>query len=210
MKKTRYWWLSMLALLPALSFAETGSDRLNTFVSTVETLSAHFTQTVTDLDGELLEEAEGEFYLSRPGQFRWDYNDPYPQEIVADGERVWFYDVDLEQITYKEQEQALSETPASLLSGDGMPEDQYDIRDVSTQDGLMWVELTPKDAESNYQQLQLGFDDNGLREMLMKDAFDQTTRLVFSAVEKNPDLAAGIFEFEVPQGVDVVGGETAE
>lgn len=209
MKKIVCSWLSTLVLIPALSFAETGTDRLNEFVETVETLSAHFTQTVTDADGQLMEEAEGEFYLSRPGQFRWDYTQPYPQEIVADGEQVWFYDVDLEQITTREQQQALSETPASLLSGEGVPEDQYDIQNVSTRDGLMWVALTPKEAESNYQQLQLGFHDDGLREMLMEDSFGQTTRLVFSDVEKNPDLDAAIFDFEAPAGVDVVG-ETAE
>lgn len=209
MKKIIYGWLITLALLPTLSVAETGTDRLDEFVNTVETLSAHFTQTVTDADDQMVEEAEGEFYLSRPGQFRWDYTSPYPQEIVADGEQVWFYDVDLEQITVREQQQALSETPASLLSGAGLPEDQYDIRDVDTRDGLMWVELTPKDAESNYRQLQLGFHDDGLREMLMKDSFDQTTRLVFSEVKKNPDLDSSVFDFEAPQGVDVVG-ETAE
>lgn len=209
MKTIFYGWFAALVLLPALSFAESGTDRLNTFVSTVETLSAHFTQTVLDSEGEVLEEAEGEFYLSRPGRFRWDYTDPYPQEIVADGERVWFYDVDLEQITTREQQQALSETPASLLSGAGLPEDQYDIRDVGSKNDLMWVELTPKDEESNYRLLQLGFDQAGLREMLMRDSFDQTTRLVFSDVEKNPTLDDGIFDFEAPEGVDVVG-ETAE
>lgn len=209
MKTIFYGWFATLALLPVLSFAESGTDRLNTFVSTVETLSAHFTQTVLDSEGEVLEEAEGEFYLSRPGRFRWDYTDPYPQEIVADGERVWFYDVDLEQITTREQQQALSETPASLLSGEGLPEDQYDLRDVGSKNDLMWVELTPKDEESNYRLLQLGFDDAGLREMLMRDSFDQTTRLVFSDVEKNSALDDGIFDFEAPEGVDVVG-ETAE
>lgn len=209
MKTIFYGWFAALALLPALSFAESGTDRLNTFVSSVETLSAHFTQTVLDSEGEVLEEAEGEFYLSRPGRFRWDYTDPYPQEIVADGERVWFYDVDLEQITIREQQQALSETPASLLSGEGLPEDQYDLRDVGRKNDLMWVELTPKDEESNYRLLQLGFDEAGLCEMLMRDSFEQTTRLVFSDVEKNSPLDDGIFDFEAPEGVDVVG-ETAE
>ena len=185
--------------------ADDAVSRLNQFVAEVSTFQAVFTQTVVDAEGNMIEEADGEFYLSRPGKFRWDYVTPYAQQIVADGQRIWFYDEDLEQITVKNQDEALADTPAGLLSGKSMPEDTYNIATIAKDDALQWVELTPKDDESNYQRVQLGFDDTGLQQMLMTDAFGQRTRLLFTEVKVNPDLDAGRFDFTPPAGVDVVG-----
>src|SRR5690606_10777364 len=113
---------------------------------------------VLDPQGNLLEQAEGEFQLKRPGQFRWDYDNPYPQQIVADGDNIWFYDQDLEQVTVKSQAETLAETPASLLSGQQIPTDKYDIRSIPSEDGLSWVRLTPKadDQEAGFQLISLG------------------------------------------------------
>ncbi|MDH5357911.1 MAG: outer membrane lipoprotein chaperone LolA [Gammaproteobacteria bacterium] len=185
--------------------ADSATEKLNVFVKTVETFKAHFNQTVLDSQGNLMEEAEGQFVLERPGKFRWDYQQPYPQHIVADGERIWFYDVDLEQVTVKSQLEALMDTPATLLSGESLPEDRYLLTDMPSDDGFSWVELIPKDIESNFQTVALAFDQHGLRQMIMKDSFDQRTRLVFSQVVTNPDLADDEFVFIPPEGVDVVG-----
>jgi len=184
---------------------EDAVSRLNQFVAEVSEFQAMFTQTVVDSEGNIVEQADGEFLLSRPGKFRWDYVTPYPQQIVADGQRIWFYDEDLEQITVKSQDETLADTPAGLLSGKSMPEDAYNITAVEKNDNLQWVELTPKDAESNFQRVQLGFDETGLQQMLMTDAFDQQTNLQFTEVKINPSLAADRFNFIPPAGVDVVG-----
>ncbi|MEX1200693.1 MAG: outer membrane lipoprotein chaperone LolA [Methylophaga sp.] len=184
---------------------EDAVSRLNQFVVEVSEFQAMFTQTVVDSEGNIIEQADGEFLLSRPGKFRWDYVTPYPQQIVADGQRIWFYDEDLEQITVKSQDETLADTPAGLLSGKSMPEDAYNITAVEKSDNLQWVELTPKDAESNFQRVQLGFDETGLQQMLMTDAFDQQTNLQFTEVKINPPLAADRFNFIPPAGVDVVG-----
>lgn len=179
--------------------------RLNQFVAEVSEFQAMFTQTVVDSEGNIIEEADGEFLLSRPGKFRWNYVTPFAQQIVADGQRIWFYDVDLEQITVKNQDETLADTPAGLLSGKSMPEDTYNITAVDKDDDLQWIELTPKDAESNYQRVQMGFDEAGLQQMLMTDAFDQRTRLQFTDVQINPEIDASRFTFTPPAGVDVVG-----
>ncbi len=184
---------------------EDAISRLNQFVAEVSEFQAMFTQTVVDSDGNIIEEADGEFLLSRPGKFRWDYVTPYAQQIVADGQRIWFYDEDLEQITVKNQDETLADTPAGLLSGKSMPEDAYNITTIDKADDLQWVELTPKDDESNYQRVQLGFNEAGLQQMLMIDAFDQQTNLHFTEVKINPSLAADRFDFIPPAGVDVVG-----
>jgi len=190
--------------LPAMAVTS-GSERLNTFVKTVMTFQAKFTQTVLDPQGQVMEKAEGLFILQRPGKFRWNYKEPYPQMIVADGKNIWFYDVDLEQVSVTPQQEALADTPATLLSGDSLPEDKYLLSELPSEDGLAWVALTPKDTESNFQTVTLAFDRQSLRQMIMKDSFDQQTRLVFTETVENPIILQDIFAFIAPEGVDVVG-----
>lgn len=196
--------LTILLSCPLLA-VESATDRLNTFVQTVATFKANFHQTVLDAQGRVMEEANGQFVLERPGKFRWDYQEPYPQHIVADGIRIWFYDVDLEQISVQPQFEALADTPATLLSGETLPQDKYLLTDIPSSDGLLWVELIPKDIESNFQTITLAFDEQGLRQMVMKDSFEQKTKLVFSQTVQNAKLAKDEFVFIPPKGVDVVG-----
>jgi outer membrane lipoprotein carrier protein len=197
--------LAGLLSVAAVQAQDDAVSRLNEFVGEVTSFQAQFSQMVLDSEGNLIEEADGEFLLSRPGKFRWDYVTPYAQQIVADGQRIWFYDEDLEQITVKNQDAALADTPAGLLSGKSMPEDAYNIRAINKDDGLQWVEMTPKDDDSSYQRVQLAFDKTGLQQMLMTDAFDQHTRLLFSEVKINPAIDDNRFDFTPPAGVDVVG-----
>lgn len=195
-----------LLVLPLSSHAEqTATERLNAFVNEVTVFQAKFEQTVLDSSGALMEQAEGDFMLSRPGKFRWNYDMPYPQQIVADGQRIWFYDEDLEQITVQSQDETLADTPAGLLSGRTLPEAEYTLTNLNSNDGLAWVELTPKQEEANYQSIRLAFNAEGLQQMVMVDAFDQRTRLRFSQVKINPTLAEDVFVFTPPEGVDVVG-----
>lgn len=195
----------LLSVAPLISAENTASDKLTIFVQTVVTFKAKFEQNVLDAKGETLEQAQGQFVLERPGKFRWDYYQPYPQHIVADGEHIWFYDVDLEQVTVKSQKEALTSTPATLLSGEILPTEKYFVSDIASDDGLSWVRLVPKDIESNFQTVSLAFEGNELRQMLMKDSFDQLTQLVFSEGQENVTLAAKEFVFIPPEGVDVVG-----
>lgn len=210
-KTSMYYVSVIISMLLSLSVfaADSATDKLNHFVKNVVTFKANFQQTVLDPQGNVMEQAEGHFVLERPGKFRWDYQQPYPQHIVADGQRIWFYDVDLEQVTVKSQKEALADTPATLLSGDTLPEDNYLLTDMPSDDGMLWVELIPRDAETSFQTIALAFDKDGLRTMIMKDSFDQRTRLVFRYVEENPVLEKDAFVFTPPAGVDVVG-ETAE
>lgn len=198
--------LALLSLFTAVAHAQgNGIEKLNQFVNKVQTFEAHFQQTVLGPDGNVIEQAEGEFQLERPGKFRWDYQQPYPQQIVADGERIWFYDVDLEQVTVKSQQEALADTPATLLSGDIVPEDKYDIQSLPSNDGLQWVQLMPREQDSNFQAVTLAFDGNTLNQMVMRDSFDQRTRLSFSQVRENPEFNNDTFAFTPPVGIDVVG-----
>ncbi len=198
--------IAALMMLPMqLLASDSATEKLNIFVQTVVTFKANFKQTVIDPAGNTMEEAQGTFALERPGKFRWDYDQPYPQHIVADGDRIWFYDVDLEQVSVQPQNEALADTPATLLSGETLPEDKYLVTDIASEDGMFWVELSPKDVESNFQTVTLAFDEHGLRQMIMKDSFEQRTRLVFSQPQENIELKDDEFVFIPPEGVDVVG-----
>jgi len=190
--------------LPSVA-VELGTDKLNNFVNKVMTFQAKFNQTVMDAQGRVIDESSGLFILERPGKFRWDYKTPFPQYIVADSERIWFYDVDLEQVTVKPQLETLADTPATLLSGNTKPEDKYSLSNILSDDGLFWLRLVPKEVDSNYQAITLAFDKFGLNQMVMKDSFDQKTRIVFSQTHKNKPLADDVFAFTPPTGVDVVG-----
>jgi outer membrane lipoprotein carrier protein len=206
-KKLLQYGIVVLTMLSSftLSAADSASAKLNTFVKNVVTYKANFQQTVLDQQGNVMEKAQGEFVLERPGKFRWDYQEPFPQHIVADGQRIWFYDVDLEQVTVKSQQEALTDTPATLLSGNSLPTDKYIVTDVPSEDGMLWVELVPRNVDSSFQTIALAFDQYGLRTMIMKDSFDQRTRLVFSQAQENPVLAKDTFVFTPAPGVDVVG-----
>ncbi|WP_240761764.1 outer membrane lipoprotein chaperone LolA [Nitrosococcus wardiae] len=188
--------------------AEEPGAHLAAFLEEVHSLRAEFHQTLLDEHQEPLEESEGKFFLQRPGKFRWDYHEPFSQAIVADGERIWFYDPDLEQVTVKNQKLALGETPALLLSGECLPEETFRINNLASHNHLAWVELLPRNKEATFERLLLGFDNNTLRQMELHDSFGQITRLTFSEVEVNLSLDPSLFVFTPPEGVDVMGGDS--
>jgi outer membrane lipoprotein carrier protein len=193
----------LLIALPA--FAGEALDRLQAFTDDLRSFSAEFEQTRYDENQQPVRESSGMAYLQRPGKFRWDYQEPYNQVIVADGNRLWIYDADLEQVTVRKAKQALATAPIMLLSGEAPLSEQFEMRDLGQRERLHWVELQPKVDDSDFERIFLGLDDQGLRVMELRDRFDQTTQIRFSEVRMNSDIDPSRFEFEPPEGVDVVG-----
>ncbi len=203
--KTLY--LTLLYLL--LSFnvsAGEGRVLLDKFLTETQTMSANFTQTLKASDGTLLQESTGEFYLQRPGRFRWNYNEPYPQEIVSDGEQVWIFDVDLEQVTVQQQGAKQNNTPMALLQNKQKLEDAFEIHELGSDAGLHRLELRNKKDDVDFDRIMIGLDAKGLRFLQLHDQFEQTTYISFTDLKTNPALDAAIFEFIPPEGVDVFGG----
>jgi len=196
--------LSIVALaLPA--GAEEGIDRVERYLDGLTTLSAHFSQTLLDPDGKTVQSGEGTLQIKRPGRFRWDYAPPHEQVVVADGERLWLYDPELEQVTVKALDTTLGGTPAMLLSGGGKVGDGYaPVRDYES-DGLSWVELKPRASGGDFQAVRLAFKDEELRRMELTDTLDQVTQIELSDVERNTAIADERFTFTPPPGTDVVG-----
>ena len=157
-----------------------------------------------DSKGNKVREASGTLVMQRPGKFRWDYQRPYHQLIVADGKEITIYDEDLQQATIKAMTGMIGGTPASLLSGAQPLEDNFNIAEAAPKEGLEWVELTPKLPDSGFELIRLGFDRNDLQVMEMLDSFGQTTWLRFSNMKHNIRPVPGSFVFTPPAGTDIV------
>ena len=192
--------LLLLGLCLSGARAET-PDPVQQFFDGLRTLQADFDQQVMDGNNQPLQSSQGHMWIMRPGRFRWDYETPYRQQLVADGERLWSYDEDLEQVTVQAAAEVLTATPAMLLSGD-RPLDQVFTIQASGPGG---VQLTPKSGDSNVTGLQLYFADGLLQRIVAQDTFGNTTTFTFSNLERNPELQAALFHFEPPAGADVVG-----
>lgn len=195
----------LLLIMPLPSLAGIAGERLDAFFNDVTSVRADFTQQVLDTQKKTLQQTSGTMALLRPGRFRWDYVKPYQQLIIANGEKVWLYDADLEQVTVKKMDAALGSTPALLLSSDAKIEDNFTVHELNDEHDLAWVELTPKNKESGFERLALGFDEHNLKRMELLDSFGQLTRLTFTNIERNPELDPAQFDFVPPQGVDVIG-----
>ena len=194
-----------MTLASGPSQAQTGRQQLDHFLSQLSGYQAEFQQRLFDEDLRLIETAEGTVYLQRPGRMRWEYRNPLPQIIVADGSRLWIYDPELAQVTVRDQAEGLGATPASLLSSEEPVEKRFNLNELGERDdGSHWIALTPKIANPTFREIRLGFKDNILIAMEFKDNLDQTTRLVFSDRSRNPAFDISLFQFEPPEGVDVI------
>jgi outer membrane lipoprotein carrier protein len=182
-----------------------GRQLVDDFVTNIVTLQGNFEQALLDADGKVVEKTSGTLEIQRPGRFRWTYVDPYEQWLVADGLNIWSYDVDLEQVTVKPQAEALANTPALLLGGDRQALDQFDFEGSYVEASTTWVRLRPKNTESGFLEVELGFKAGALHRMVFRDNLDQTTLVSLYDVTVNAPIDAERFEFAAPEGVDVVG-----
>lgn len=187
--------------LPGLAHAD-ALDQLRGFVRDTKFGRADFTQTVTAPDGIKKKTSTGTFEFSRPNRFRFVYQKPYAQTIVGDGQKVWFYDVDLAQVTVRKMGDALGATPAAVLAGQGIERD-FELKAEPDRDGLQWVLATPKQSEGQLQWLRVGFKGTTLAALEIADSFGQRSMLKFNAIASQTAPAPETFKFTVPAGVDV-------
>ncbi len=186
-----------------------GEALVGAFLNDVVTFAADFEQSLVDPDGLMLEKSSGTLEIQRPGRFRWVYEKPYEQWLVADGTNIWSYDIDLEQVTVKPQAEALANTPALLLGGSGKALDQFEHDGSSTENGYTWIRLVPVDTQSGFRRVELGFEEGRLSRMVFFDNLEQTTIVVLENVVVNEPIDAARFRFTVPDDVDVVGKPVA-
>ena len=203
---TRLFGLSLLLWVLFVSQARAigGQEQLQAFLQDLKTFKAEFTQQVVGNPRSGVLISEGTLYLQRPGRFRWEYRIP-PQLVVADGRRVWLYDLELEQVSHQGQARALRGTPGQLLVETAPLERYFEISDLERGGDLAWVRLRPVQRESEYLEILLGFADSQLQELEMADQFGQTTHFQFRDAERNPAIDPELFVFRAPPGIDVMG-----
>ena len=202
--------LLALLLVPIAAFAADSVSRVDAYLGSLRTLSAGFVQVVQDKQGQVTERATGTLSISRPNRFRWDYQQPYAQTIVADGKKLWLYDPDLDQVTVRLLEQGLGATPAMLLSGSGKVGDAFTAGPVEQQKNWTWCRLVPKQKGSDFERVSLAFDArNELAAMELVDKLGQTTTIQFAQVKRGAALDDSLFRFVPPPGADVIGEAAA-
>lgn len=199
--------LILLAVSCSLSAAVTPEQRLKGFLARASTLQAEFTQVQVDEKGNLGKRSSGVFYLQRPGKFRWNYQQPYHQEIVSSTGKVWFYDKDLEQVTAKKLDQAIGSTPALLLTGEVPLEKNFTIENQSDEEGIAILKLIPRNEDSGFRYVQIGLEHDSLIGMELSDNFGQLTRIYFNNLKTGVRLDPALFSFRPPAGVDVFEGQ---
>ncbi len=195
--------VALLLSVAAFSAHADSVDSLKDFIRNVKTGRAQFTQTVTSADGTKKKSSTGSFEFSRPNRFRFSYAKPFEQTIVADGQKVWIFDADLNQASSRKLGAALGATPAALLAGGTLDKD-FDLAPQPSKDGLDWVNAVPKAKESAFKSVRIGFRGKDLAAVEIVDAFDQRSLLQFSQYAPGVSFAADAFQFKPPAGADVI------
>ena len=210
----RFFATLLIAASACAAYAD-GLESLETFVKTVSSGRADFTQVVTApaREGQTARSktSSGTFEFSRPNRFKFIYQKPFEQSIVADGQTLWLYDADLNQVTARKQSAVLGSTPAALIAA--APDlralqADFTLAAAPEKDGLEWVVATPKTKDGQLQAVRVGFRAGekpaGLAALEILDSFGQRSVLSFSKVEVNPTLAKDAFQFITPKGADVI------
>jgi outer membrane lipoprotein carrier protein len=196
---------AMYLLASPPGVAGSALDTVHAFFNDLHTLEADFHQQVLTSEGRLQQESDGHVWILRPGRFRWNYQTPYKQQLVADGRRLWSYDEDLAQVSVQPMDKVFSATPAMLLSGNEPLEKVFRMQEQPADDGRQHVLLTPKSDDSSVIEVHLFFVKGELSRIVARDNFGNTTSFTFSGVIRNAAVDENIFHFVPPPDVDVVG-----
>lgn len=194
----------LLALLISTQAQAAAIEQLRSFLTQTTSARGEFVQRVSRGSGAAVQESRGQFVFQRPGKFRWAYERPYEQLIVADGQRLTIFDRDLNQATVRKLQASLPSSPASILFGSNDFEREFEVSDAGGRDGLEWIAARPRAKDTPFERIEIGFRDGLPGAMLLVDSFGQTTRLTFAKVERNPKLDADTFRFTPPKGADIL------
>lgn len=185
--------------------AETAGERLNRALKNLDNLTADFKQVVLDDNKQVVQQRSGNVAIQRPGKFSWIYTEPFEQQIVADGNELWVYDVDLDQVTVKPMSSGLASAPIMILMKQNDITEEFTVNEVGQRELLYWVELTPNSNDLEYTLVHIGLEDNNVKTMQLTDSFGQRTQIVFDNLRTNVVHNPKVFQFIPPQGVDVFG-----
>jgi outer membrane lipoprotein carrier protein len=214
--------VACLAWLTAtLALAQSSADSLDAlsqFLKQTHSGRAQFTQVVTSPakadQAPRRKTSSGTFEFQKPQQFRFAYQKPFVQTMVSDGQSLWLYDADLNQVTVRKQSQLLGQTPAAFVASSGdlkSLQAEFNLKAEPEAEGLQWVKATPKQADGALQSLRVGLKPVAnsttppvLSVLEIVDGLGQTSRLSFQNFEVNPKLPIDTFQFKTPAGAQVI------
>jgi outer membrane lipoprotein carrier protein len=203
---------ALTAAAPAATATTDVSTPLDKYLSDMKTLRTTFLQTLADGQGREIDRSTGTLIVARPGKFSWDI---HPQTgdtskgagqlMVSDGRNLWFFDRDLEQVTVKPVDAALSATPAMLLSGTVDVRKNFTLSLAGQRDGLDWVLVEPHGTDADFKDALFGFASGDLKRMILEDKLGQTATIMFDHIERNAPVSAQETSFTPPKGADLIG-----
>jgi len=197
--------LVLALLVVSASAADSARVRMEAFSKDLKSVTADFSQSVTDANGHRGDESRGTMALEAPRLFRWETKQPYQQTIVADGQRVWVYEPDLQQVSVRSQSSEEAHSPLTVLTDLSQLDSQFTASESGERDGLVWLKLVSKAKDPEFEYAELGFSAHALERMLFKDQLGNTTEIRFSEWKRNAAIPADTFRFTPPKGVDVIG-----
>ena len=205
-------WIAAAALAGISSWAQAdGLQSLEQFIKNAQAGEASFTQQVTspakEGQAQRVKKSSGSFAFQRPGKFKFVYKKPFDQTIVADGSMLTMFDADLNQVTQRQQSQALGQTPAALLASASSLQAlkaEFDLSNAPDADGQQWVLATPKGKDGQLKNVKVGFKDEQLSALEIEDGFGQRSVVRFEGLKTAPSLPASTFQFNIPSGAEVV------
>ena len=197
---------SLLICLPLLGQAS-ALEQFKAFVAGTKSARGEFNQRMVKEEGgkmRVSSTANGVFIFARPGKFIWTYQKPYEQILQADGEKLFIYDKDLNQVTIKILGNAIGSSPAAILFGSNDLEKNFTLSEGGLREGIEWLQAIPKSKDTSFEKIGIGLKDGVPVAMEMRDSFGQISLLTFTKFEKNPSLPANQFHFALPKGADVL------
>ena len=195
--------LAWLAITASAACNAGALAQFKTFVAQTKAAKGEFVQRQMKDGGKMSTPASGTFVFARPGKFIWAYAKPYEQVLQADGDKLYIYDKDLNQVTVKKLGNALGSSPAAILFGSNDLEQNFTLKEIANKDGLEWLEATPKQRDTTFDHISIGLRGGLPEAMELRDSFGQTSLLSFKKFEKNPSLGGEQFKFVAPKGADV-------
>ena len=201
--------LCFLLSISVLSHSANDSERLGQLLSGYTSFKTDFSQVTVAENGRTAQQTEGSLWLGKPNKFRWETLQPFPQEIVSDGQYIWIHDPDLEQVTRRDATAHQGSAPAMILNGElDKLEKNYQIFLDVDEGGLQIFSLKPINDQPQFSQIRLAFDAEVITELMLEDSLGQRTTILFKEQQLNPDISAEQFYFRVPEGTDlIVDGE---
>ena len=192
----------MIACIGVCS-AKGSEESFQIYLQNYKQVNGQFTQIISSGQSSNTQFSSGGFWIKKPNKFRWHYSTPYVQQIISNGEKLWVYDEDLEQVTIKDASQSIDSSPLSIILGSTSLDKIFDIVQSVDSDDMQWLKLTAKTDSSNFEFINIGFRSGLISQMILQDNFGQTTRLLFTGVSLYTPVDDEFFKFNVPEEVDV-------